>query len=77
MVHIPAAKAYGAEGNLNPQTGEGVPPNADLTFEIELVDFLPLPEAQRRFAMLQQLMQQQQPPAGEGGAGQPAPEGAQ
>ena len=79
VVHIPAEKAYGREGRMNPQTGEGVPPNADLTFEIELVDFMTLPEAQQKFAMLQQLMQQQQPPAGEGGATQPAPapEGAQ
>jgi len=77
VVHIPAEKAYGREGRMNPQTGEGVPPNADLTFEIELVDFMPMAEAQRRFAMLQQLMQQQQPPAGEGGAAQAPPQGAQ
>jgi len=79
VVHIPAEKAYGREGRMNPQTGEGVPPNANLTFEIELVDFMTLPEAQQKFAMLQQLMQQQQPPAGEGGAAQPAPapQGAQ
>jgi FKBP-type peptidyl-prolyl cis-trans isomerase FkpA len=74
VVEIPAEKAYGAEGRINPQTGEGVPPNADLTFDIELVDFMPMAEVERRFAMLQQMMQQQAPPAegAEGGAA-PAP----
>jgi FKBP-type peptidyl-prolyl cis-trans isomerase FkpA len=76
-VEIPAEKAYGAEGRMNPQTGEGVPPNADLTFEIELVDFLPMAEVERRFGMMQQMMQQQAP-AGEGGtAPEAAPQGAQ
>ena len=70
-VEIPAEKAYGAEGRINPQTGEGVPPNADLTFDIELVDFLPMAEVERRFQVLQQAMQQQAP-TGEGGAA-PAP----
>ena len=71
-VEIPAEKAYGAEGRINPQTGEGVPPNADLSFDIELVDFMPMAEVERRFAMLQQMMAQQQGQAGEGGAA-PAP----
>ncbi len=76
-VEIPAEKAYGAEGRINPQTGEGVPPNADLTFEIELVDFMPMAEVERRFQMLQQLMAQQQGQAGEGGAAPaPTPEAA-
>ena len=73
VVEIPAEKAYGAEGRMNPQTGEGVPPNADLTFDIELVDFMPMAEVERRFQMLQQMMQQQAPPAGEGGAAAPTP----
>lgn len=73
-VEIPADKAYGAEGRMNPQTGEGVPPNADLTFEIELVDFMPMAEVERRFQQMQQMMAQQAPPAGEGGAAPvPAP----
>lgn len=80
-VEIPAEKAYGAEGRINPQTGEGVPPDADLTFEIELVDFLPMAEVDRRFQMLQQMMMQQQgqqgaaPGGAEGGqAAPPAPQ---
>lgn len=59
-VEIPADKAYGAEGRMNPQTGEGVPPNSDLTFEIELVDFMPMEEVEARFNRLQQMMMQQQ-----------------
>ena len=74
VVEIPADKAYGAEGRINPQTGEGVPPNADLTFEIELVDFMPMAEVERRFQQLQQRMQQQQPQQGNGaGAASPSP----
>ena len=75
-VEIPADKAYGAEGSTNPQTGEQViPPNANLTFEIELVDFMPMAEVERRVATIQQMMAQQAPPAGEGGAA-PAPQSA-
>lgn len=71
VVEIPAEKAYGAEGRINPQTGEGVPPNADLTFDIELVDFMPMAEVEQRFQRIQQMMAQQQ---GAPGAGQtPAP----
>jgi FKBP-type peptidyl-prolyl cis-trans isomerase FkpA len=73
-VEIPADKAYGAEGRMNPQTGEGVPPNADLTFEIELVDFMPMADAEAKFQQLQQqmMMQQMQQQGAEGGA-PPAP----
>jgi FKBP-type peptidyl-prolyl cis-trans isomerase FkpA len=74
-VFIPAAKAYGEQGRMNPQTGEGVPPNADLTFEIELVDFMPMADAEAKFQQLQQMMMQQQMQQGaEGGAAEvPAP----
>ena len=82
-VEIPAEKAYGAEGRINPQTGEGVPPDADLFFEIELVDFMPMAEVERRFQMLQQMMQQQggAPGGAQGTPGappapQPTPEAA-
>jgi FKBP-type peptidyl-prolyl cis-trans isomerase FkpA len=74
-VFIPASKAYGEQGRMNPQTGEGVPPNADLTFEIELVDFMPMADAEAKFQQLQQMMMQQQMQAqeGAGGAGGTAP----
>lgn len=86
-VFIPAEKAYGAEGRLDPQTGEGVPPNANITFEIELVDFMSMADAEQRFMAIQQMMMQAQGAAGEGGEGAagaapapapaPAPQGAQ
>jgi FKBP-type peptidyl-prolyl cis-trans isomerase FkpA len=82
-VFIPASKAYGETGRINPQTGEGVPPNADLTFEIELVDFMPMADAEAKFQQLQQQMMMQQMQQGaegaaEGGAAPaPAPQPAQ
>ncbi|TNE33318.1 MAG: peptidylprolyl isomerase [Alphaproteobacteria bacterium] len=52
---IPAEQGYGA----NPPPGAPIPPNADLTFEIELVDFMSREDFQRRIQMLQQMMQQE------------------
>jgi FKBP-type peptidyl-prolyl cis-trans isomerase FkpA len=71
-VEIPADKGYGA----SPPPGAPIPPNADLVFDIELVDFMPRAEVERRFQMLQQMMAQQQGAAGEGegeGGAAPAP----
>ncbi|MXO74641.1 peptidylprolyl isomerase [Altererythrobacter aerius] len=64
LVRIPADKAYGA----SPPPGAPIPPNADLVFEVELVDFMSEADAQRRFQVLQQMMQGQQ----QGAPGQPA-----
>ena len=72
-VFIPASKAYGEQGRMNPQTGEGVPPNSDLTFEIELVDFMPMAEAEAKFQQLQQMMMQQQMQQGAEGGTAPVP----
>ena len=69
-VFIPASKAYGEQGRMNPQTGEGVPPNADLTCEIERVDFMPMASAEAKFQQLQQMMMQQQMQAQEGAPGE-------
>ncbi len=66
-VTIPAEKAYGA----NPPPGSPIPPNADLVFEMELVDFMPLAAAEAKFQQLQAAMMTQ----GQGGAA-PAPGGA-
>lgn len=55
-LRIPAKLAYGA----TPPPGAPIPPNADLVFEVELVDFMSEAEAQQRFQMLQQMLQQQQ-----------------
>jgi FKBP-type peptidyl-prolyl cis-trans isomerase FkpA len=67
-VKIPSEMAYGA----SPPPGSPIPANADLTFEIELIDFMPMAEAEKRFQQLQQMMmersQQQQ-----GAEGAPAP----
>lgn len=69
-VTIPAALAYGA----TPPPGSPIPPNADLVFEMELVDFMPLADAEAKFQQLQMAMMQQQQQQGGGAA--PAPGGA-
>ncbi|MBN9505704.1 MAG: FKBP-type peptidyl-prolyl cis-trans isomerase [Altererythrobacter sp.] len=63
-VKIPSEMAYGA----SPPPGSPIPANADLTFEIELVDFMPMAEAEQRFQQLQKMVMEQQ-----GGAGAAAP----
>lgn len=58
---IPSDLAYGEEGSANPQTGEQViPPNSDLIFEVELVDFMSRQDFERRVQAIQQMMQMQQ-----------------
>jgi FKBP-type peptidyl-prolyl cis-trans isomerase FkpA len=64
VASIPAEMAYGA----NPPPGSPIPANADLTFEIELIDFMPMTEAEERFQRLQEMMRSQQPAAPEAGA---------
>ena len=56
-VYIPSEQAYGAE----PPPGAPIPPNADLIFEIELVDFMSKETFDRNLQILQQAMQQQGP----------------
>ncbi len=63
-LEIPADKAYGA----SPPPGSKIPPNADLVFEIEMVDFMPREDGERRIQVLQQMLQRQQQP---GPAGPP------
>lgn len=66
---IPADKAYGAE----PPQGAPIPPNADLEFEIEVIDIMSQQTFERNLGILQQAMQKQGAPAVPGGApsGQP------
>lgn len=70
VVRIPAKLAYGA----TPPPGAPIPPNADLVFDVELVDFMSEADAQRRIQALQQMMQLQQGGSAPGAPG--APQGA-
>lgn len=72
VLHVPADKAYGA----TPPPGSPIPPNADLTFTVELVDVMSREEAEQRIAAAQQMMQQIQGKQGQGGGGAGAPAGA-
>ena len=71
VAHIPSSKAYGA----TPPQGAPIPPNADLTFDIQLIDFMPRDEFDGRVQVIQQMLGQQQPggPGGGPGAGAPPP----
>ena len=59
---IPADLAYGA----TPPEGAPIPPNADLTFEVELVDFMSRQDFEQRLQQLQQMMAMQQQQQGLG-----------
>ncbi len=63
---IPSEQAYGAE----PPQGAPIPPNADLLFEIEVVDFMSREMFDRNLSILQQAMQAGGP-GGLGGPGGP------
>lgn len=71
-LEIPAAKAYGD----SPPPGSSVPPGADLTFEVELIEFMSEEDFQRRLQALQQVMQMQQERQGGAPGGQPGAPGA-
>ena len=71
---IPADKGYGAEGQKDQQGNEVIPPNSDLVFDVELVDFMSETDFQRRLQVLQQAIQMQQ---GQGGEGEGVPRPAQ
>ncbi len=57
---IPADQAYGAE----PPQGSPIPPNADLVFEIEVMEIMSRETFDRNLGILQQAMQQMMPPEG-------------
>lgn len=63
-IFIPSEKGYGAE----PPEGAPIPPNADLIFNVEVVDFMPEEEARQQFQMMEQMLMQAQ---GEEGAEAP------
>jgi FKBP-type peptidyl-prolyl cis-trans isomerase FkpA len=66
---IPADKAYGAE----PPQGAPIPPNADLVFDIEVIEIMSKQTFERNLAILQQAMQSQMGGPGGAGGGAPAP----
>lgn len=68
---IPADKGYGAEGQKDQQGNEVIPPNSDLVFDVELVDFMSEADFQQRIQVLQQAMQMQQGQMQQGPGGQP------
>lgn len=70
---IPGDKGYGPEGQTDQQGNQVIPPNADLTFEVELIDFMSEADFQRRIQALQQAMQMQQGQAPAPGASQAIP----
>lgn len=75
-IFIPADLAYGERGSMNPQTGQQtIPPNADLEFEIEVVDIVSRETVERNIQILQQQMQAQMG-GPEGGAPGGAPQSA-
>ncbi|MBU7580461.1 MAG: FKBP-type peptidyl-prolyl cis-trans isomerase [Porphyrobacter sp.] len=69
---IPAEMAYGA----SPPPQSPIPPNADLEFEIEVVDIVSRATVERNIQILQQQMQAQMGGAEGGPAGGAAPGGA-
>lgn len=69
-LYIPADQAYGAE----PPAGAPIPPNADLLFEIEVVEIMSREAFDRNLAILQQAMQKMMPPQG-GADGAAPPQG--
>jgi len=68
-VEIPASLAYGA----TPPPGASIPPNSDLTFEVELLDFISRDQFEQRMQMMRQMQQMQQGAPGQGLPGGGAP----
>ena len=68
LVEIPGELAYGDA----PPEGSELEPNADLTFEMEVIDFMAREEFEQRMGALQQMMQMQQQQQMEEQGGVPA-----
>ncbi len=74
-LRIPADQAFADA----PPPGSQIPPDADLTFEVELIDFMSGAEFERRVQMITQIMEQQQgmlpmPPGADQPTGEPLPQ---
>ena len=75
-IYIPADQGYGS----SPPPNSPIPADADLIFDLEVVDFMDREEFDRKLGILQQALGAQQgAPAGPGGGAAPqnVPEGAQ
>ncbi|RDC59272.1 Peptidylprolyl isomerase [Alteripontixanthobacter maritimus] len=69
VLNIPSEMAYGAE----PPEGAPIPPNADLTFEVEVNEIMSQADFEQKVMAIQQAMAQQGPPPGaDGGPNAPA-----
>ena len=51
-IEIPSDQAYGAD----PQPGSPIPPNSDLIFEVEVIEFMPRQEVEARVRQMQAMM---------------------
>ena len=71
-LYIPADQAYGAE----PPPGAPIPPNADLVFDVEVVDVMSREDVEQRIIAIQQMMGAQRgQPGGQPGAPAAPPPG--
>lgn len=68
-VVIPAELGYGA----TPPPGAPIPANADLTFDVEMLDFISREQFEQRMQMMRQLQQMQQGAPGAAVPGAEAP----
>lgn len=60
VMNIPSDQGYGEEGQSDQAGNEVIPPNSDLVFEVELVDFMSQQDFEQRLQTLQQALQAQQ-----------------
>lgn len=73
---IPSKLGYGATPPTNPQTGEpGIPPNSDLVFDVELLEFKSRAEVEAMQKQMQEMQKAQQKAGGKAGAPQEMPQG--
>ena len=75
VMTIPASMGYGAEGRKDQMGNDVIPPDSDLVFEVEMIEFMSAEDFERRLQTLQQAMQMQQNLGGPGGMPQDGTQG--